>query len=79
MFDAHARIAKGADQNSVEVALEHGEAVGRDGDAIYQIAICAPVKLGEFDVGSRGSNDLDGFRDDFFPDAVTRNNGDSFF
>src|ERR1700674_4621216 len=73
-----ARIAEGAPQDSIEVALQHGEAVGWDGDAVCQIAVSAPIKLGCFDIRAGGSNDLDRFRDDFFPDAVSGNNGDTF-
>ena len=72
------RIAKGTYQNRIEIAFQHGEATGRDSDAVRQITICAPVKLRDFDVGATSSNDLDRFRDDFFADAVSGNNGDTF-
>ena len=72
------RIAESAHQDGIEVALQHREAVGRDGDTVDQIAVGAPVKLGSFNVGTGRSNDLDGLEDDFFSNAVTGNNGDSF-
>ena len=48
----HARVAECTEQNGVEIAGQHGEAVRRDGDAIGEIAIGAPVEMGELDVGT---------------------------
>src|SRR5208282_6411601 len=72
------RIAEGTYQNRIEIAFQHGEAAGRDCDAVGQKAVCAPVKLRNLDIGAGSSNDLDSFRDDFFSDAVSRNDGDTF-
>ena len=52
MFEAHARVAECAQQDGVEIAFQHGKAVGRDGDAIGEIAIGAPVKMGQLDLGA---------------------------
>jgi hypothetical protein len=40
-----ARIAEGAGKNRIEVAAQHGEAVGRDGHSVAEIAIGAPVEF----------------------------------
>ena len=53
-FDAG--IAEGSGKDCVEVAGEHGEAIGRDGGAITEVAVGAPVEFGELDVGARDPN-----------------------
>ena len=73
----HARIAEGAQQDGVEIAFQHGEAVGRDRDAVSQVAVGAPVEMGQLDVGARGLDDVHGLGDDLGADAVPGNNGDS--
>ena len=75
----HARIAEGSDQDGVEVAAQHGEAVWRHRGLIAQIAIGAPVEMGQFHCGAGGLNDLHRLWDDFLTDPVTRNNGDTLF
>ncbi len=57
-----AGIAEGAGEDGIEVALEHGEAIGRDGHAVAKIAIGAPVKLAELDVGPRRPDDFEGLQ-----------------
>ena len=47
------RIAEGADQDGVEVARQHGEAVGGNGDAVAQVAVGAPVEVGQLNVSAR--------------------------
>ena len=73
----HARIAERAQQDGVEIAFQHGEAVRRDGDAVRQVAIGAPVEMGHLDVGARGLDDFHGLGDDFRADAVSGNDGDT--
>src|SRR5580704_6781775 len=72
-----ARIAKGTYEDRVEVTLQHSETFRRDGDTVCKVTVGTPVKLRDFDVRARSGNDLDRFGDYFFPDAVSRNNGDS--
>ena len=72
------RIAEGADQNGIEVAAEHGKAVGRHGDLITQVAIGAPVEVGQLNIGAGGLNHLHRLRDDFLADAVAGDDGDAF-
>ena len=76
---SHARIAESADQNGIEIALQHGEPTRRNGNAVGQITIGAPIKMREFDVCAGGSNDLDGFWNYFFTNPVARNDGNTFF
>ena len=45
----HARVAHGAQQNRVEVAVKHFHRAARQGCAIAQIPIRAPIELGHFD------------------------------
>ena len=40
-----ARIAKGAHQDGIKIAGQHGESVRRDGDAVGEIAFRAPVEM----------------------------------
>ncbi len=50
----HARIAKSADQDGVEIPGQHGEAVRRDRNFVGEIAVGSPVERGEFDRGTSG-------------------------
>ena len=75
----HARIAERADQDGVEIAAQHGEAVRRNRDLVAQIAIGAPVEMGQCHLSAGGLNYLDRLWDDFLTDAVTGNNGDTLF
>ena len=70
-------IAECADQDRVEVAGEHGESVGRNRDAVAQVAVGAPVEIGQFNVGARGLDDLHRLGDDFLADAVAGDDGDA--
>ena len=74
-----AGIAEGADQDGVEVAGEHGESVGRDGGLVAQVAVGAPVEVGQFDGGAGGLDDLDRLRNHFLADAVAGDDGDALF
>jgi hypothetical protein len=76
---SYARVAKGADQDGVEIAFQHGEAVGRDGNAVRQVPIGTPVEMGHFDAGARCLNDFHGLGDDFRAYTVSRNDGDTLF
>ena len=71
------RIAERADQNRVEIARQHGESVGRHSDAIAQIALRSPVKIGEVDCCAGCLNDLDGLGNHFPADAVSGDDGDA--
>ena len=51
---SHAGIAEGAQQDGVKIAFQHGKAVGRDGDAVRQVPVGAPVEVGQLDGGTRG-------------------------
>ena len=53
MLVLHARIAERADQDRVEVAAQHREAVRRHRDAVAQIAVGAPIEMGEFHLQRR--------------------------
>ena len=75
----HARIAKRAHQDGIKVAGKHGEPIGRDSDAIGEIALRAPVKRRQVDRGLGGHDDLNGFGDDFPPDPVSGDEGDALF
>ena len=72
----HAGIAQGAEQDGVEIARQHGEAVGGDGGAVLEVAVGAPVEVRELERRAGGGQHLDGFRGDFFADAVAGNDGD---
>ncbi len=73
----HARIAECADQDRVEIAAEHGEAVGRNGGLVAQIAVGAPVEIGELHGRARGLNHVYRLRNHFLADAVARDDGDA--
>src|SRR5207248_2724787 len=49
----------------------------RDRGPVAQIAISAPVKLGELERSAGGADHVNGLRNDFLADAVARNDGDS--
>lgn len=78
-IEGYAGIAKGSDEDGIEVAGQGGEAVGRDGSFVGEIAISSPVEGGEFDSGTRGLNDVYGMRDYFFADAVAGDHGYALF
>src|SRR5579862_4998282 len=73
----HSRIAECAEKDGVEIAFQHGKAVGRDGDAVRQVAIGAPVKMGQLDVGARSLDDVYGLSNDLGADTVPGDNSDS--
>src|SRR5271165_7068136 len=75
----HPRIAECADQDGVEVALQHGKAFRRNGDAIGEVTLGAPVKMRHLNRRVRGGDNLHRFRNDFPANAVSGNNGDAFF
>ena len=72
-----AGITEGAGQDGVEFAVEHGEAIGRDGHAVAKIAVGAPVKFGELDVGPRRPDDFEGLQDYFLANPVSGDDGDA--
>ena len=73
-----ARIAEGAGEDGVEIAAEHGEAVGRDGHAVAQIAVGAPVEFAQLDIGSGGPNHFESLRNYFLANSVSGNDGNAF-
>jgi len=72
-----ARVAEGADENGVEIAGQSGEAIGRDGDFIGEVTVGSPVERGHFDRGANGPHDIHSLRDDFLPDPVAGDYGNS--
>jgi hypothetical protein len=71
----HARIAKRADEDGIEIAGQGREAVRWDRNFVGEIAVGSPVERRQFDRGPCGIYDLYGLRDDFFPDPVPGNYG----
>ena len=73
-----AGIAEGAGENRIEVTAKHGEAVGRDGHSVAEIAIGAPVEFAHFDVSSRCPDHFESLGDYFLADSVSGDHGDAF-
>jgi hypothetical protein len=73
----NARVAEGPGQDSIEVASEHGEAVGRNGGAVPEIAIGAPIEFAHLDIGSRRLDDLKRLRNNFLANPVSGNYRDT--
>ena len=74
----HARIAEGAGQNGIEIAVEHGESVGRDGHSVAEIAIGAPVEFAYFDVRTGRPDRFESLGDYLLPNSISGNHGDAF-
>src|SRR6266704_3852413 len=78
----HARIAHGAEENSVKIAPEHLHRARRQRGGVAQEALRAPIKLHEFRLalgfGDGGAKNPHGFRYDFPADAVARNDRNAF-
>ena len=72
-----ARIAERADEDGVEVARQHLEAVGRNSGAVDEVAVGAPVELGEVDGRTAGANHFERVGNDFLADAVSGHDGDT--
>ena len=72
-------IAEGAHKNGVEIAGQHLEGVGRDGGAVAEVAVGAPVEAGELDGRAAGANDFESVRNDFLADTVSGNDGDALW
>ena len=70
-------IAEGADKNRVEVAAQHGEAIGWHRGLVAQVAVGAPVEVAEFHGGPRGLDGLDCLRNHFLADTVSGDDGDT--
>ena len=49
----HPGIAESADQNGVEIAAQHGKAVGRNRGLVAQVAVGAPIEFGQLDMRHR--------------------------
>ena len=52
----HARIAQRPNEYSVEVARQHVESVRRDGGAVDEVSVSAPVERGELSVAPEARN-----------------------
>ena len=74
----HARIAERTHEDGVEVAGQHLKAVRRNSNAIDQIPVGAPVKVGELDGRTTSADDFDGVGDNFLANAVSGNDCDAF-
>ena len=70
--------SEGPDEDRVEFTIELGESVWRDGNAIGGYRSAPQSELGECG-GTSCFKNSDGLRDDFTPDSVTRQNGDTLF
>jgi hypothetical protein len=73
-----ARIAQRADEDGVEIARQHVEAVGGNGGAVDEVTVGAPVEDGELDRRAAGTHHFECVRNNFLPDAVSGNNCDAF-
>jgi hypothetical protein len=73
----NARIAEGSNQNRIEIAPQHLEAVGRNGHAVAQVTISAPVELTEFNLGACSPDDFDGLGNNFLANAIPRDDRDA--
>ena len=82
LVSGDARIAQRAKQNGVKIAPKHFGRIGREGCAVPQVTVRAPIEFGERDfpaTGSRGGLQyLDGFRNHFLADAVAGDDGNAF-
>src|ERR1700678_542124 len=76
-FDAG--IAEGAGKNRVKVALQHGEALGRHGHAVAEIAVGAPVEFAHLDIGARCPDHFESLRNYFLANPIPGNDSDTFF
>src|SRR6266700_1224538 len=74
----HSGIAKSADQNGVEVAGEDLKAIRRNGGAVFEVAVRAPIEVGQVNRYSGCLDYLDRLRDDFLADAIAGNDGNCF-
>ena len=74
----HARIAQRPYEHSVEVARQHVESVRRDGGAVDEVSVSAPVERGELECRARGAQHVESVGDDFLADSVTGDDGDAF-
>ena len=72
-------VADGAEEDRVELA-ELVEVVGREGFARFEIAVAAPVEIGEFELDvlelGDGFQNFDAFGSDFWAGAVSADDGD---
>src|SRR5258708_6196308 len=74
----HAGIAKSADQNSVEVAGEHPKAIRRNGGAVFEVTVRAPIEVGQVNWYSGCLDNFDRMGNDFLADAIAGNDGNCF-
>ena len=68
-------IAECARQDRIEIAAQHGEAVGGHRDLVAKVAIGAPVEVGQLNVGAGGLNDFHRLGNDFLAYAVAGDHG----
>jgi len=77
MFEGTRGSPKAPTRMAVEIAGQSGEAIGRDGDFIGEVTVGSPVERGHFDRGANGPHDIHSLRDDFLPDPVAGDYGNS--
>src|SRR5438105_735979 len=71
----HSGIAKSADQNGVEVAGQHLKAIWRNGDAVLEVTVRAPVEVAQVNRRLRSLDYLDRLGNDFLADAIAWDDG----
>src|SRR2546427_4897789 len=74
----HARIPEGASENGIKVALQHGEAVRRNGHPVREITVSTPIEVAQFNSRATRLDSLDRVGDNFFADPVSWDHGDPF-
>src|SRR6185437_11199785 len=72
------RIAERADEHGIEIMLQHGKAVRRNGSAVFEVSVRRPVEVRELNGCARCFDDSQRCRNDFLADSITRNNRDAF-
>ena len=77
----NAWIAKCAEEDGVEFVAEHFDGAGRKSDIFAEKFVGAPIEVDELEgtivFCSSGLDCFDGYRRDFFADAVAGDDGDA--
>src|SRR3989442_851908 len=74
----HARIAKCASQDGIEIARQHSEAIRWNGHSVCEITVSAPIEVVQFNSRATRLDSLDRVGDNFFADPVSWDHGDPF-
>src|SRR5439155_19355423 len=74
----HARIAKCASQDGIEIARQHSEAIRWNGHSVCEITVSTPIEVAQFHSRAARLNGLHSLWDNFFADTVSGNNSDPF-